>query len=235
MAAEQTESGQQLTDVEPELYHDVDLCSELSILMSVQQHNGKALPVFSFTERQIAEKYKKLTDVEPIALTLMGPRDVILEFDKKDDVITSSTRAHGMRQWDDLGVNIHCIAAPKHHLLEIYSEKEQLKRETQQLVKEKEALYQEKHQCEERLTTVLQQMSAKIDHLDRKLDETPTIPSGIITPDQLHEISSPRGEQQHLLVSAPPTQLVMSSSLPLFSGSDPTPKMNAHMSNGGSR
>ena len=73
MAAEQTESGQQLTDVEPELYHDVDLCSELSILMNVQQHNGKALPVFSFTEWQIAEKYKKLTDIEPIALTLMGP------------------------------------------------------------------------------------------------------------------------------------------------------------------
>ena len=47
MAAEQTESGQQLTDIEPELYHDVDLCSELSILMNVQQHNGKALPVFS--------------------------------------------------------------------------------------------------------------------------------------------------------------------------------------------
>ena len=50
MAAEQTESGQQLTDIEPEMYHDVDLCSELSILMNVQQHNGKALPIFSFTE-----------------------------------------------------------------------------------------------------------------------------------------------------------------------------------------
>ena len=154
----------------------------------------------------------------------MGPRDVILEFDKNDNVITSSTRAHGMRQWDDLGVNIHCIAAPKTHLLEIYREKEQLKKETQQLVREKEALYQEKHQCEERLTTVLQQMSAKIDHLERKFDDVPIIPSGIVTPDQLHEIASPRGEQQHLLVSSPQTQLVMSSSLPLFSGSDPTPK-----------
>ena len=79
--------------------------------------------MFSFTERQIAEKYKKLTNIEPIVLTLMGPRDMILEFDKDDDVITLSTRAHGMWQWDDLGVNIHCIAAPKTHLLEIYREK----------------------------------------------------------------------------------------------------------------
>ena len=121
-------------------------------------------------------------------------------------------------------MNIHCIAAPKAHLLEIFSKKEQLKRETQQLIREKEALYQKKYQCEERLTTVLHQMSAKIDHLDRKFEEAPTIPSWIVTHEQLHEIASPRGEQQHLLVSAPPTQLVMSSSLPLFSGSDPTPK-----------
>ena len=121
-------------------------------------------------------------------------------------------------------MNIHCIAAPKAHLLEIFSEKEELKRETQQLIREKEALYQEKYQCEERLTTVLHQMSAKINHVDRKFEEVPTIPSGIVTPEQLHEIASPRGEQQHLLVSAPQTQLVMSSSLTLFSGSDPTPK-----------
>ena len=223
MAAEQTESGQQLTDLGSETYHDVDLCTKLSILMNVQQHNGKTLPVFSFMERQIVEKYKRFTDVDPIALTLMGPRDVILEFDKKDDVITSSTRAHGLCQWDDLGVDIHCIAAPKAHLLEIFSQTEQLKRETQHLLREKEALHQKKQQCEERLTTVLQQMSTKIDHLDRKIEEAPMIPSGIVTPDQLHEIASPRGEQQQLLVSTPQTQLVMSSSLPLFSGSDPTP------------
>ena len=64
----------------------MDLCSDLSILMNVRQHDGKALPYFSFTERQIAEKCKKFTDIDLIALTLMGPHDVILEFDKKDDI-----------------------------------------------------------------------------------------------------------------------------------------------------
>ena len=96
MAAEQTESAQQLTDHDiSEMFHDVDLCFELSILLNVQQNNGKPLPVFSFTEHQIAEKYKKYTDTEPIALTLLGPKDVILEFDRKDDVITASTKG----QW----------------------------------------------------------------------------------------------------------------------------------------
>ena len=85
--AEQTESDQHLTDQDVETFHDVDLCSDLSILMNVRQHDGKALPIFSFTECQIAEKCKKFTDIDPIALTLMGPCDVILEFDKKDDIM----------------------------------------------------------------------------------------------------------------------------------------------------
>ena len=67
-------------------------------------------------------------------------------------------------------------------------------------------------------------MSAKLDQLDKKLDEGPSIPSGIVTPEQIHELASPRGEQQQILVSAPSLQLVMSSGLPLFSGSDPTPR-----------
>ena len=45
--AEQTESDQSRTDQDIETFHDVDLCSELSILMNVKQNDGKALPVFS--------------------------------------------------------------------------------------------------------------------------------------------------------------------------------------------
>ena len=71
--AEQMDSDQSRTDQDIETFHDVDLCSELSILMNVKQNDGKALPVFSFTEHQIAEKCKKFTDVDPVALTLMGP------------------------------------------------------------------------------------------------------------------------------------------------------------------
>ena len=109
-------------------------------------------------------------------------------------------------------------------LLKIYEDIEKRKRETQMLVRERDTLQQEKKQYEEHLSTDIKQMSAKLDQLDKKLDEAPLIPSGIITPEQIHELASPRGEQQQVLVSAPSLQLVMSSGLPLFSGSDPTPR-----------
>ena len=67
-------------------------------------------------------------------------------------------------------------------------------------------------------------MSAKLDQLNKKLDEAPSIPSGIVTPEQVHELVSPTGEQQQILVLAPSPQLVMSSGLSLFSGSNPTPR-----------
>ena len=222
--AEQTESDQQLTDQDVETFHDMDLCSDLSILMNVRQHDGKGLPVFSFTEGQIAEKCKKFTDIDLIVLTLMGPRNVILKFDKKDDITVALMQAHGCDQWDEIGVNIHCIAALKISLLKIYEDIQKRKKETQMLVRERDALQQEKRQYEEHLSTDIKQMSAKLDQLYKKLDEGPSIPSGIVTPEQIHELVSPRGEQQQILVSAPSPQLVMSSGLPLFSCSDPTPR-----------
>ena len=57
----------------------------------------------------------------------MGPRDVILEFDKKDDITVALMRAHGCHQWDEVGVNIHCIAALKMTLLKIYEDIERRK------------------------------------------------------------------------------------------------------------
>ena len=192
--------------------------------MNVRQHDGKALPIFSFTECQIAEKCKKFTDIDLIALTLMGPHDVILEFDKKDDIMVVLMQTHGCHQWNEMGVNIHCITAPKMSLLKIYEDTEKRKKETQMLVRERDTLQQEKRQYEEHLSTDIKQMSAKLDQLNRKFDEGPSIPSGIVTPEQIHELVSQRGEQQQILVSAPSPQLVMLSDLPLFSSSNPTPR-----------
>ena len=109
-------------------------------------------------------------------------------------------------------------------LLKIYEDIEKRKKETQLLVRERDALQQEKRHYEEHLSTDIKQMSAKLDQLDRKLDEGPLIPSGIVTTEQIHELASPRREQQQILVSAPSPQLVMSSGLPLFSSSDLTPR-----------
>ena len=69
--AEGTESTQQLTD--NDIFHDIDLCQVICLMMRVTQNNGKALPIFSFMERQIMEKYKQFIGLEPIVLTLMGP------------------------------------------------------------------------------------------------------------------------------------------------------------------
>ena len=76
--ADKTES--ELNAVEQAVYHDVD-DNELSMLLRVHQNNGRALPIGSFTERKISEVVQGVTGIAPIALTLLGPKEVLLEFE----------------------------------------------------------------------------------------------------------------------------------------------------------
>ena len=66
-------------------------------------------------------------------------------------------------------------------------------------------------------------MSVRLEQLDKKIEEVPLIPSGIITPENIETVSL-RVELQQTLTIAPNPQLVMSLGLPLFSGAEPTPR-----------
>ena len=221
--AEGTESSQQCVDLDSETFHDVDPCHEVLLLMKVTQISRKALPVFSFTKRQIAEKFHTITGIEPVALTLMGPRDVLLEFDRKADVIWSAMKIHGTQNWDGLSVEIGCLLSQKPKLIGMFCEQEEWNKERQELLKEKESLLKEKIEYEERIGEAVQKMSVRLEQLDKKIDEVLMISSGTVTP-ELHEVVSPGRELPPVLTAAPSTQLVMSPGLPLFSGSEPTPR-----------
>ena len=121
---DQTESDQQMTSGLVETFHDPDLevNHEMSMLVRVTQLGGKPLLICNFTERQIASKYRQITGIDPVALTLMGPREVLLEFDKKSDVVGSSLKMHGPHMWDGMNVNITCLVAPKPSLIDMYYE-----------------------------------------------------------------------------------------------------------------
>ena len=122
--ADQTESDQQMTNNPTETFHDPDTEAnhEMSMLVRVTQLGGKPLPVCNFTERQIASKYRQITGVDPVALTLMGPREVLLEFDRKSDVVGSSLKMYGPHVWDGMNVHVNCLVAPKSSLIDMYYE-----------------------------------------------------------------------------------------------------------------
>ena len=158
--------------------------------MKVTQLNGKALNVFSFTERQIAKKYKQYSGIEPVTLTLMDPCDVLLEFDRKINVISSSMKVHGQQVWDGINVDIGCLMAQKSKLISLYCECEEHKKEKQELQKEKDTLMKEKIQYKECLGQAVQQMSVRLEQLDKKVEEVPLICSGIVTPGECRDIKS---------------------------------------------
>ena len=196
---------------------------------SCMSHNwgGKPLPICNFTERQIASKYRQITGIDPVVLTLMGPREVLLEFEHVADVVGSSLKMYGPHVWDGMNVHINCLVAPKPSLIEMYCEWANAQKEKEELFKEREVLRREKSEYEQRLGEAVQDMGRKLEQLDRRIEsEVPLIPSGIETP-SVHESGGPTGETQEVVTSAPNTQLVMTPGLPLFSGAEPTPRDEA--------
>ena len=77
--AERTES--EIDAIEEAIHHDVDN-NELSMLLRVKQISGRVLPTGSFTERAIAPLVQRTTGVQPTSLTLLGPKEVLLDFEK---------------------------------------------------------------------------------------------------------------------------------------------------------
>ena len=55
----------------------------MAMLLRLMQLGRKPLPVCNYTKRQIASQYKWITGIDFVVLMLMGPHEVLLEFDKE--------------------------------------------------------------------------------------------------------------------------------------------------------
>ena len=199
---DRTES--EMDAVEQAVYHDIDE-NELSMLLRVHQNNGRALPIGSFTERKISQVVQGATGVAPTALTLLGPGEVLIEFEKEACVTEVGIKMHAMSDWDDLKVRTHCIMAKRDSLINMCHERELAERE-------KQLLRDEKLQYQTQLGQVVDKIGSQIEQLDRKIEtEGPPPRFEATTP----PMGSPRTEVQ---------QLVMAPGLPHFSGTEPTPR-----------
>ena len=199
--AERTES--EIDAIGDTVYHDVEN-NELSMLLRVNQTGGRVLPTGNFTERAVAKLVQRTTGVHPTSLTLLGLKEVLLDFEKSVSIVDVALVLHNMSDWDRFKVETSCLMAKWDQLVSMFQEREITEREKFQL-------REEKHHYQQQLGQMVEKIGSQIEQLDRKIDsEAPLLPSGIVTP----PVGSPRQDVQ---------QLVMAPGLPLFSGSEPTP------------
>ena len=118
--ADKTES--ELDTVEQAIYHDID-DNELSMLLRVNQLSGKTLPIGSFTERKISQMIHGATGVAPVALTLLGPKEVLLEFERATSIVEVAMVLHALTDWDDIKIQTHCVMARQESLIYMFHEK----------------------------------------------------------------------------------------------------------------
>ena len=132
--ADKTES--ELDTVEQAVYHDVD-DNELSMHLRVNQRSGKTLLIGSFTERKISQVVQGATGIVPIALTLLGPKEVLLEFERVTSIVEVTMALHALSNWDDIKVQTHCVMARQELLIDMFHEREESEWEKQFLWEEK--------------------------------------------------------------------------------------------------
>ena len=198
---ERTES--EIDAIKDAIYHDMEN-NELSMLLKVNQTGGRVLPAGSFTERAVTQLVQRTTGVHPTSLTLLGPKEVLLDFEKSVSVVDVALMLHNMSDWDRFKVETSYLMAKRDQLINMFQEKEIAERDKFQLK-------EEKHHYQQQLGQMVEKIGSQIEQLDHKIDsEAPLLPSGIVTP----PVGSPRQDVQ---------QLVMAPGLPLFSGSEPTP------------
>ena len=111
----------ELDAVEQAVYHDIDE-NELSMLLRVNQLSGKTLPIGSFTERKISQMIHEATGVVPIALTLLSPKEVLLEFKRATSVVEVAMVLHALTDWDNIKIQTHCVMAWCESLIDMFHE-----------------------------------------------------------------------------------------------------------------
>ena len=116
---EQTES--EIDAIEDAVYHDVEN-NELSMLLRVKQMSCRVLLAGTFTERAIAQLVQKTTGVHPTSLTLLGPREVLLDFKKSVSVVDVALVLHNISDWDRFKVEASCLMAKCDQLVGMFQE-----------------------------------------------------------------------------------------------------------------
>ena len=138
-------------------------------------------------------------------LTLLGPGEVLIKFEKEACVTEVGIKMHAMSDWDDFKVRTHCIMAKRDSLINMCHERELAECE-------KQLLRDEKLQYQTQLGQVVDKIGSQIEQLDQKIEaEGPPPPFEVTT----LPMGSPRPEVQ---------QLVMAPGLPHFLGTEPTPR-----------
>ena len=126
----------ELDAVEQAVYHDVDK-NKLSMLLRVSQRSGKTLPIGSFTERKISQVVQRATGIALIALTLLGPKEVLLKFERVTSVVEVAMALHALSNWNNLKIQTHCVMARRESLIDMFHEKEESEREKNKFCEKK--------------------------------------------------------------------------------------------------
>ena len=120
---------------------------------------GKLFRLVVSLKERFPKWSKGATGIAPIALTLLGPKEVLLKFERVTSVVEVAMALHALSDWDDLKIQTHCVMARQELLIDMFHEREESERE-------KQILREEKVKYQSQLGQVVKRTGSQIEQLD---------------------------------------------------------------------
>ena len=121
----------------------------MSILLKITQPDDKPLPVGVVTERSVYSLIQKATNVEPLGVTLMNDRDIVVDFRPKSRLWEITPQLHHLVTWDKYAVEVSCLMSERPHLLKMVRDREQSKKCCPRIPEKEGGTEEESRDCRE--------------------------------------------------------------------------------------
>ena len=96
---------------------------KLSMMISITDPTGGVMPPGCMTVTNIARLLQEQTGILPCQVSILGDRDVLVEFERGAPVIEVSRGLHGVGSWGELDSEIGCVMSGKMSLMNMFHEK----------------------------------------------------------------------------------------------------------------
>ena len=211
------------SDCRAEEFHDIETRSDnaepgkLTLLLKITQPGNDPLPVGVIMERSLKSLVKQVTNVDPLAITIMNDVDSVLEFAKGVRIFEVAQLLHNVATWDKYNIEVGTLMSTKPQIVRLVRDKEQVREETKRAQQKQQTIIEEEKAYREDIQELLDRFENQVQRIEishkSSLVSGPSDPGPVQTPDI--DVGS-ETSQRHKLFKQPV--------LPRFSGSTPVPK-----------
>ena len=214
-------------DVKAEVFHDIEtkcddeVPTKLALLLKIMQPGQRPLPIGVVTERSVKAFVKRVTNREPLGVTIMNDTDIVVEFGKGVKVFEAAQQLYDVATWDQYKIEISTLMSTKNQIVGLVRERECMREEASKYRQKQQTMLDEEKAYRDDIQELLDRFENQVQRIETSHSKGtnvsgPSDAGTVMTPNESIEETEEQTNDRHKLFKQP--------ILPRFSGTIPVPK-----------